>query len=147
MYVATEFCAFVLVLDTESGVNTTSVISVVYAQPLIAVHVGVAVSDHAPLAPHVTTCTTPDASVKPSLHVYVRMVSYAPASAVVSAVPSTVRTPFACADGAFAHKIAVHVGVSSEDQLTEPTPVTEPTTPVTLHVRVVAALIANPTKQ
>ena len=33
-----------------------------------------------------------------------------------------------------------HVGTASEDQPTEPTP-------ATLHVRVVAALIANPTKQ
>ena len=33
-----------------------------------------------------------------------------------------------------------HVGTASEDQPTEPTP-------ATLHVRVVATLIANPTKQ
>ena len=111
MYVATEPCVFVLLLETESGVDTASVIPAVYAHELIAVHVGVAVSDHAPLAPHVTTSATPDASVKPSLHVYVSTVSYAPASAA-SAVPSTVRTPFASAAGAFAHAIAVHVGVA-----------------------------------
>ena len=33
-----------------------------------------------------------------------------------------------------------HVGTASDDQPTEPTP-------ATMHVRVVAALIANPTKQ
>ena len=40
-----------------------------------ALHVGVAVLDHAPLAPHVTISATPGASVKPSLHVYVSTVS------------------------------------------------------------------------
>jgi len=109
VYVATEPRAFVLLLETESGVDTASVIPAVYAHELIAVHVGVAVSDHAPLAPHVTTSATPDASVKPSLHVYVSTVSYAPTSAA-SAVPSTVRIPFACFTGALAHVTNAHVG-------------------------------------
>ena len=110
VYVATEPRAFVLLLETKSGVDTASVIPAVYAHELIAVHVGVAVSDHAPLAPHVTTAATPDASVKPSLHVYVSTVSYAPASEVSTVPSTTVRTPSACFAGALAHVTNAHVG-------------------------------------
>ena len=95
---------------------------------VICEHVGVVVLDQAPVARHVTTSATPDASVKPSLHVYVSTVSYAPTSAV-SAVPSTVRTPFVCAAGALAHVIAVHVGVVVLDHAPAAPHVTTSATP------------------
>ena len=46
VYVATEPCAFVLLLDTESGADTTAVIPAVYAHPLTAAHVGTVALDH-----------------------------------------------------------------------------------------------------
>ena len=74
-YVATELCAFVLLLETESGVNTTSVIPAVYVHPLVAAtHVGAAALDHvtapALIALH-ERVTAPGVSVYPARQTYV----------------------------------------------------------------------------
>ena len=74
MYVATEPCAFVLLLETESGADTASVISVVYAHPLTAAHVGAASLDHV-TAPALITLhervTAPGLRVYPARQTYV----------------------------------------------------------------------------
>jgi hypothetical protein len=74
VYVATEFCAFVLVLDTESGVLTVSS-STPKVQPhaLTASHVGADTFDHDALATAATLhlLVTTALSVNPARQPYV----------------------------------------------------------------------------